>query len=552
MAESGDSETRSRPGRIYVTGHRNPDTDSIASAIAYAELKGRLDPGNEYVAVRLGSVNAQTAWALRRSEARSPELMEHVMLRVRDVMREEFPVAENRQPLREVGRTMAAEDLDLVPVVDDEGVLIGVMTERALARRYIREARKSHTLRESPTSVAAIVSVLEGEQIEGGDETVAGRVWVHSIDASRSDSKISEGDAVVVGNRVDAQRQSIELGASLIVTSNGITAGDEIRELARERGVCVVTSPLDSYLTSRMISLAAPCEAMVDREPLTVRRDDLIADVADQVKDVHYRAAVAVDADGKPVGLITRSDLVSPQPRRVILVDHAEQAQSVAGVEQAEILEILDHHHIGSIETRVPVTATFDPVGSTATLVTERFRSNGYEPTRPTATMLLAAVLSDTVLLNSPTTTERDRAVISYLESLLDVDAQEFGREMFEETSDVSGVPAAEIVSRDAKEYQLPSGETISIAQIEVVGKPVLKRREELLDAIDAVLERNDYAIAALMVTDILEQGTELLARGDVATLERAFGSRAEDGVISLPGVMSRKKQVAPALLGAF
>ncbi len=250
MAESGDSETRSRPGRIYVTGHRNPDTDSIASAIAYAELKGRLDPGNEYVAVRLGSVNAQTAWALRRSEARSPELMEHVMLRVRDVMREEFPVAENRQPLREVGRTMAAEDLDLVPVVDDEGVLIGVMTERALARRYIREARKSHTLRESPTSVAAIVSVLEGEQIEGGDETVAGRVWVHSIDASRSDSKISEGDAVVVGNRVDAQRQSIELGAALIVTSNGVPLSTRVARVSAAPSAVSLTGGVDAAAAS--------------------------------------------------------------------------------------------------------------------------------------------------------------------------------------------------------------------------------------------------------------------------------------------------------------
>lgn len=543
---------RGRPGRIYVTGHRNPDTDSIASAIGYAELKGRQDPGSEYVAVRLGSVNAQTAWALRRSEAPMPELMEHVMLRVSDVMRERFPAAGHRQPLREVGRTMVAEDLDLVPVVDDDGMLIGVMTERALARRYIREARESHTLRESPTSVAAIVSVLEGEQIEGGEAIIAGRVWVHSIDAARSDSKISTGDAVVVGNRVDAQRQSIELGAALIVTSNGVPAGAEIRALARDRGVCVVTSPLDSYLTSRMISLAAPCEAMIDRDPLTVERDDLLADIAEQVKDVHYRAAVAVGGDGRPIGLITRSDLVSPRPRRVILVDHAEQAQSVVGVEQAEILEILDHHHIGSIETRVPVTATFDPVGSTATLVIERFRANGFEPTRPTAMMLLAAVLSDTVLLNSPTTTERDRAVISYLEALVDTDAQLFGREMFERTSDVSGIPASEIVARDAKEYQLASGETISIAQIEVVGRPVLTRRDELLDAIGEVLDRNGYAIAALMVTDILAQGTELIARGDVAALERAFGVRATDGVITLPGVMSRKKQVAPALLGAL
>jgi manganese-dependent inorganic pyrophosphatase len=538
--------------RIYVTGHRNPDTDSIASAIGYAELKARRDPDFEYVPVRLGSVNSQTAWALERSGARSPDLMGHVLLRVRDVMRESFPVADHREPVREVGRTMANEDLDLVPVVGPEGELIGVITERALARRYIREARKSHTLREAPTSISAIVSVLDGEQVEGSEGTVAGRVWVHSIDATRSDSNISEGDVVVVGNRADAQRQSIELGATLIVTSNGAAPGDEIRALARERGVSVVVSPLDSYLTSRMITLAAPCEAMIDREPLTVGLDDLIADISEKVKDVHYRAAIAVDSSSRPIGLITRSDLVSPPPRKVILVDHAEQAQSVQGVERAEIVEILDHHHIGSIETRVPVTATFDPVGSTATLVVERFRANGYEPSRSTATMLLCAVLSDTVLLNSPTTTDRDHEVVSYLEQLLGIDAQAFGREMFEATSDVSGMPASEIVTRDAKEYQLPTGESISIAQIETVGGRVLDRSAELRDAISEVRRRNGYLLSALMVTDILGGDTDLIACGDDAAIERAFGEVNDDGLIRLEGVMSRKKQVAPKVLGAF
>ena len=544
--------TTPRRERIYVTGHRNPDTDSIASAIGYAELKGRLDGDSEYVPVRLGRVNAQTDWALRRSEAASPELMGHVMLRVSDVMRERFPVADHHEPIREVGRTMVREDLDLVPVVGAGGELIGVISERALARRYIRETRKTHSLDESPTTIAAIVGVLGGEQVEGGDGTVDGRVWVHSIDAGRSDSRISTGDVVVVGNRPDAQRQSIELGAALIVTSNGIPPDDGVRALARERGVGVVVSPLDSYVSSRMITLASPCAAMIDREPLTVGRDDLIADIADQVKDVHYRAAIAVDSQRRPVGLITRSDLVSPRARRVILVDHAESAQSVPGVEQAEIVEILDHHHIGSIETRVPVTATFDPVGSTATLVAERFRANGFEPTRPTATMLLCAVLSDTVLLNSPTATDRDRAVIAYLESLLGIDAQTFGREMFEETSDVSEVAASEIVTRDAKEYTLPGGDTISIAQVETVGKHLLERRAEMHAAIEQVRERNDYRIAALMVTDILEHETALIACGDIAALERAIGPRDADGVILLPGVMSRKKQVVPELLGAF
>ena len=256
-----------------------------------------------------------------------------------------------------------------------------------------------------------------------------------------SPSQIAAGDVVVVGDRPDAQRLAIERGVDLLVTSNGTTPSEEILALARERGTAVVSSPLDTYISARMITLAAPCSALMDRDPLTVGPEDLVADVSDEIKSVHYGAAVAVDGARHPIGLVTRSDLVGPTRRRVLLVDHAEQAQSVPGVEEAEIVEILDHHHIGSIETTVPVTATFDPVGSTATLVVERFRQNGMEPSRPTATMLLGAALSDTVILNSPTTTERDREVVAYLERALDLDATEFGGEMFEDTSDVSELP---------------------------------------------------------------------------------------------------------------
>ena len=410
------AEHDSARSRVYVTGHKNPDMDSIASAIGYAELKGRVDLDNEYVPVRLGDVNSQTAWCLERSGAPTPDFMGHVMLRVRDVMSEEFPIARHSEPVREVGLTMSRGHLDIVPIVDDSEKLIGVMTERALAHRYIRESRKTSTLVDAPTTVKAIVEVLDGELVVGDDHPIEGRVWVHSIDPEHSESRISEGDVVVVGNRVDAQRQSLELGAAMLVASNGVKPPQEILDLAAEVGATVVVSPLDSYVSSRMITLAAPCRALADRDPLTVEPDDLLSEVADQVKDVHYRAAVAVDSSQRPIGLVTRSDLVSPTPRRVILVDHAEQGQSVTGVEEAEIVEILDHHHIGSIETHVPVTATFDPVGSTATLVVERFRQNGMEPSMPSATMLLGAVLSDTVLLNSPTTTPRDHAVVEYLE----------------------------------------------------------------------------------------------------------------------------------------
>jgi manganese-dependent inorganic pyrophosphatase len=289
----------------------------------------------------------------------------------------------------------------------------------------------------------------------------------------------------------------------------------------------------------------------MDREPLTVGPDDLLADVAEQVIDVDYRAAVALD-DGShcPVGLVTRSDLVNPTPRRVVLVDHAEQAQSVPGVEEAEILEILDHHNIGSIETRIPVLATFDPVGSTATLVIERFRHNGMEPSRAAATMLLGAVLSDTVILNSPTTTERDRAVVAYLERVLALDATEFGREMFQSTSDVSGLPAQAIVTRDAKEYHAAE-RTLSVAQIEIVGKGLRERTEELLSELENQRAARGHVLSALMVTDILSKSTDLLVAGDRAPVERAFGRPMADGVLELPNVMSRKKQVVPPLLAA-
>ena len=537
--------------RIYVTGHRNPDTDSIAAAIGYAELKRRVDRTNEYVPVRLGELNAQTRWVLDRSGAKEPEFLPHVMLRASDVMQTSFPTTGEDEAIREAGLAMARANLELVPIIDAGGALTGVVTERALARRYIRESRQTSSLEDAPTSVRAVVDVLEGRLVAGDDKWLAGRVWVHAMDVA-SPSGISDGDVVVVGNRTDAQRLAIELGAALVVTSNGSEPSEDVLALARERGAAVVVSPLDTYVSGRMVTLAAPCRAFMETDPLSVAADYLVADLSEQVKEIHYGAALVVDAERRPVGLVTRSDLVSPEPRRVVLVDHAEQAQSVPGVEHAEIVEILDHHHIGSIETRVPVKATFDPVGSTATLVIERFRQNGMEPSHPTAVMLLGAILSDTVILNSPTTTERDHSVIEYLERIIALDALEFGREMFAATSDVSDVAAEELVLRDAKEYEVSGGQTICIAQVEVVGRRLLERKAELLEAMRQVRDARRYPLFALMITDVLSKGTDLLASGDLAQLERALGVHAKEGVIQLPGVMSRKKQLAPKLLAAL
>ena len=536
--------------RVYVCGHRNPDTDSISAAIGYAELKNRLEDGDsEFVPVRLGELNAQTQWLIDRSDAPVPVLLTHAYLRVRDVMRKEFPVARRSDPVRSVGLLMAQEGMDLMPIVDEDGLLNGLLTERALARRYIRESREASRL-DVPTPVRSIVDVLEGELLAGdGDVEIKGRVWVQAM-SSNAKSKVQAGDVVVIGDRPEATCQALERGIGLLVLSNGVRPTDGVMALAAEKGACVVVSPLDSYVTSRMITLSEPCVALGEGDPLTVDRDDLVRDVSEEIKNVHYRAAVAV-RDGKPIGLVTRNDLVNPRPRRVLLVDHGERGQSVPGLEEAEIVEILDHHHIGSIETKQPVTAIFDPVGSTSTLVVERFRQAGAEPARPTAMMLLGAIVSDTVLLTSPTTTARDHSATEYLEWLLRIDAQEFGREMYEQSSDVAGVAAADLVTRDLKEYELDNGKTLSVAQIETVGRAVFDRSEELLEAAEAHRERRDHVLFALMLTDILEQHTRLLVTGNESIAERAFDKPVQDGAVELPGVMSRKKQVAPGLLTA-
>jgi manganese-dependent inorganic pyrophosphatase len=536
---------------IYVTGHRNPDTDTIASAIGYAELKGRLDPENVYAPARLGDVNTQTRWALDKGGAAEPKLLKHIMLRVKDIMND-VTTARKDDPLRNVGLTMAKENVSQVPIVDDGGALVGMVTEKDLARMYVRESREASTFGSTPVSVHSMVAVLEGELLAGQDREASGKLWVMSMSVNSMGQSMEPGDIVVIGDRTEGQRRTIELGAGILVVSNGVRPEDEILRMAEEKGVSVVLSPLDSYVTSRMIQLSVPCWEVMTENPLTVDPDELLADITNDVMAVHYRAAIAVDGDHLPVGILTRTDLLNPEPRRVLLVDHAERGQSVPGVEHAQVVEILDHHNVGNIETRVPIPATFDPVGSTATLIVERYKANGIRPEESTAKMLLAAVLSDTVIFNSPTTTDRDLEVARYLEEMLGLDAREFGMEMFEASSDVSDLSAEEIISRDQKEYALVDAGAMSISQIETVGPGLIERKSEMLDALERLRQRNGYLFAALMVTDIVEGGTDLLCVGDCEPVERVFDKQARENVISLPGVMSRKKQVAPKLLAAF
>jgi manganese-dependent inorganic pyrophosphatase len=320
------------------------------------------------------------------------------------------------------------------------------------------------------------------------------------------------------------------------VTSNGTVPAEDVLALARERGTAVVSSPLDSYVTSRLLSLSAPCRALMDGDPLTLRPEDLVSDIAEQIQGRRLpRAAVAVRGGRWPVGLVTHAELVSPEPRRGVLVDHAEQAQTVPWVEHAEIVEILDHHHVGSIETKVPVTATFDPVASTSTLVIERFRQNGLEPSRPAAVMLLGAVLSNTVISTRPRPPSAIARPSTTCSGCWRWTPRSSGARCGS-PPDVSEVDAELIVVRDAKEYPPGDGQTICIAQLETVGDAVLKRSDEFLEASARPRPARGHLLCALMVTDIMAKGTKLLVAGDDAPVERIFGRPAIDGASDLPG----------------
>ncbi len=535
---------------VYVSGHRNPDMDAIGAAYGYAELKNLLAPGSDHQPVRLGKVNPQTQWVLDRAGVRAPVFLPHIRLRAEDLMKAEHGAIKHSDSLRAAGLAIDYANNDLVPVTDDEGVLIGVVTTKALARRYVRDSHTTSTLH-GPTSVKTIAEEMGGELLANGGDTVCGRIWAHAIeDANHSGT--GSNDVVVVGDREDAQMALIQRGIALLVLSNGYRPTEEVLRAARDAGTMVIVSPLDTYVSARFVSLAEPCAVLMGTDAVVVTGDELVAEVADQLKDSDYATAVVVDDNQRPIGLISRSDMVAPTRRRVVLVDHAEIAQSVPGIEEADVIEILDHHHIGTIETRVPIPATFDPIGSTSTLVTERFRAAGQTPSAAAATLLLGAILSDTVIMNSPTTTERDVVQINWLSDQLSVDPLQFGRDMFEAGSDVSGVPAAELVRRDAKPYQSSHGTSFVVAQVEVIGNALLDRRQELLAAMHEERMRTGAETFALMVTDVIEKGTVLLVDGDVAGIARAFGVEATEDSLTLPGVMSRKKQVAPRLLATL
>jgi manganese-dependent inorganic pyrophosphatase len=538
-------------GPILVFGHRNPDNDSLCSAVAYAHLKNVTDPDDVYLPARLGPVPPETAWVFSRFGVDLPDEISHVRTRVRDAMTSDPLSVHPEDNMLAAGRFMRERHVRALPVVSAEGAVRGLINHEILAELYL-DATDMLGFEKLPVTVEEVAHVLGGSVLEGDvGAMLGGRVLIGAMEPETMVSYIKPGDTLIVGDRLRTQPRALEAGACCLVITGGFAPESGVLELARELGSAVISSPHDTYATARLVNLAHSVGGLMDTSPLLVSPDALLAEVAEDLMDSPHRQALVVDERNHLLGILTRSNLARGYRRRVILLDHNELAQSAPGVEDASVVEIVDHHRVGDVQTAGPILFLNLPVGSTATIVAERYRELGVEPPEAMAGILLSAVLTDTVLLKSPTTTDTDREVAVRLAERLGVDAIEFGLEMFRARAEGTAFSASDAVSRDIKEYRIGDLAMV-VAQVETVDTAeYLERSAELLAALEAFRAVRGLDLAMLLVTDVVREGSEVFAAGKTRIAERALGIDLSSGSAWMDGVLSRKKQIAARLVEA-
>ncbi|MHB8761260.1 MAG: putative manganese-dependent inorganic diphosphatase [Coriobacteriia bacterium] len=538
-------------GPILVFGHRNPDNDSICSAVAYAHLKNVTDAENVYVPARLGSVPPETEWVFERFGIDLPAEIAHVRTRVRDAMTSDPETVTPEDNVLTAGRIMREHNVRALPVVGPDGSVDGLINQGILAELYIDETEMLG-FEKLPVTVGELAHALQGVVLEGDpDATLSGHVLIGAMEPDTMVTFIRPGDTLVVGDRLRTQPRALEAGVCCLVITGGFEPERGVRELARARGASIISSPHNTYATARLMNLAHSVGGLMDTSPLLVGPEALLSEVAEDLMESAHREALVVDDERRLVGILTRSNLARGFRRRVVLLDHNEVAQSAPGVESAAVVEIVDHHRVGDVQTPGPILFLNLPVGSTATIVAERYRELEVEPPDGIAGILLSAVLTDTVLLKSPTTTGTDREVAARLAAQVRVDIVEFGLEMFRTRSERVVFSAVEAVSRDIKDYRI-GNLAIMVSQVETVDAAEYQERSsELHEALESFRAQRGADLAMLMVTDVVREGSEVFAAGKTRIAERALGVDLSSGSAWLEGVLSRKKQIASRLLEA-
>lgn len=540
--------------KIYVIGHKNPDTDSICSAMAYARLR-QLQGLTQAEAARAGHVNRQTEFVLEELALPRPKLLNDVFPRVKDVVREHVITIPGDAPLSRALELFHLHNVRLLPVLDDERRPLGMLFLKKVSERFLvpSQAKEIRRLLASPASMmkclkAKALNLVEGESVEELE------LYVGAMASSTFKEKMAGLDprklVLITGDRKLVLQQAVEMGVRVLIVTGNLPVPEEILEAGRQQDVTILSTEFDTATSAWLSRLATPVSRLVSPDHLQVGVQERLDDL--RLKLLHHKdpGAVVVDGDGRVVGVATKRDLLASSPLKLILVDHNELSQAVDGAEKVEVLEVVDHHRLGNFHTDYPIRFINQPLGSTCTLVATLYRQGGIVPDRATAGLMLAGLLSDTVILKSPTTTEVDREIAHWLGGLTGLDPQEFGRRIFSAGSALAAYPSVrQLVLADFKEYT--AGErSFGVGQVEVVSFHEFQAmKTEVAAALATLKEERGLDTVGLLVTDIVQETSLLLALGG-AELPFLIGyPQVEENIYSLKGVLSRKKQLVPHLL---
>ena len=528
---------------VYITGHRNPDTDSIVSAMAYAALKNALGQ-RQYRAARLGQISDETKAVLQKFDAQPPELIHNVRTQVRDLVYDTPPTLSPAATISRAWQMMQADHISVMPVCNEDGTLYGMLSAGDVANYDMLAVRNSGV---KNVPVFNLLSVLEGKIInEGGElrDEISGEVTV-ALPAGRENLLFSSADSIVVcGNQPDMIRRALDIGVQCIILCQTDVDPAWLENAGK---TCVISTPLDASRVARLVYQAIPISRPCNTEDLvSFHLDDYIDDVREVVLESRYRCYPVLDEEQKVVGTLSRYHLLRPRRKQVILMDHNEKAQSVPGLEQANILEIVDHHRLADIETGNPIYVRNEPVGSTATIVADMYQEKGLMPSAKMAGLMAAAIVSDTVMFKSPTCTKRDISMAERLARIANIKLDDLGKELFASVS--PDKPVQEMIASDFKEFHIAE-QVLGVGQITCLDSlDIMSRKEELLREMNRIRDEHHYDMVLLMLTDVLLEGTQLLYVGSDDAIRNAFSVEPKDNTLFLPGVMSRKKQIIPML----
>ena len=532
--------------KIYVVGHRNPDTDSIVSAIAYAYLRNQLGD-RQYQAARLGPVSDETALLLDRFDFEAPEQIFNVRTQVQDLNFDTPPSIGSGAALAHAWSIFQDNrEIGSLPIIKDDGTLFGILSHSDIFDYDIKTIQ--HPVVDD-IPLFNLIGVLEGSICPGADrevEVVSGEIAIALPHTHLHKTVLHEDSIVICGNQPEAIEYALEQGARALIISEG-KLPEELESLIG--GTLVISTPFDAYRAARSIMHAVPVGRLCRRDNLvSFHLDDYLDDVKETMLQNRHNAYPVLDEDNRVVGVLTRYQLIRPRRKRVVLVDHNEVAQSVAGLDQAEILEIIDHHRLADVQTSSPILVRNEPIGSTTAIIAGMFQERGITPSRKLAGLMAAAILSDTVMLKSPTCTEKDRLMAESMARIGRVTIQELGEIMFSATN-LQNKSTRDLFFGDYKEFHI-ADHLVGISQITCINSRELldARLEDFLSLMKEMKKEKDYEMVLLMVTDVLRSGTELVYVGNEAMVEQAFNMGGENNQFFLPGVMSRKKQVVPMI----